>query len=119
MKRELFKINIDQNVLDTIYSKLANANISLTHAGFGWQRGTDANYLKDLVDYWRTEYDWRKHEKELNRFDHYTAKIQNHKVHFIYQKGKGANSKPLLLTHGWPDSFYRFDKVIDLLISPT
>ena len=118
MKTEVFKINIEQSVLDTIYSKLANANISLSHAAFGWQRGTDANYLKDLVDYWRTQYDWRKQEKELNRFNHYTAKIQGHKVHFIYQKGKGANTKPLLLTHGWPDSFYRFDKVIDLLTSP-
>lgn len=118
MKRKVFKINIDQSVLDTIYFKLANANLSLSHAGFGWQRGTDANYLKDVVDYWQTKYDWRKQEKDLNRFDHYTTKIQDHKVHFIYQKGKGANSKPLLLTHGWLDSFYRFDKVIDLLTNP-
>jgi len=88
MKTEVFKINIEQSVLDTIYSKLANANISLSHAGFGWQIGTDANYLKDLVDYWLTRYDWRKQEKDLNRFNHYTAKIQGHKVHFIYRKAK-------------------------------
>jgi len=116
---ELFKINIEQSVLDNIYSKLANSNISLAYAEFSWQRGTDANYMKELAGYWRNSYDWRKQEKELNRFDHYTAKIQGRKVHFIYQKGKGDNSKPLLLTHGWPDSFYRFDKIIDLLTNPS
>jgi len=119
MKRKLFKINIQQSVLDTIDVKLASANISLAHAGFGWQRGTDANYMKEVVDYWRTKYDWRKQETALNRFDHYTVNIRGHQVHFIYQKGKGAGAKPLLLTHGWPDSFYRFDKVIDLLTNPS
>lgn len=118
MNRELFKISIQQSVLDTIYLKLANSNISLTHAKFGWQRGTDANYLNELVSYWKNSFDWRKQENELNRFDHYTAKIQGKQIHFIYQKGKGTNSKPLLLTHGWPDSFYRFNKVIDWLTNP-
>jgi len=36
-------------------------------------------------------------------------------LHFIYQRGTGKTNVPLLLTHGYPDSFIRFHKLIPLL----
>jgi len=39
-------------------------------------------------------------------------------LHFIHERGKGKNPLPLLLTHGWPDSFFRFLKIIPLLTDP-
>lgn len=37
---------------------------------------------------------------------------------FIHVRGKGSNPTPLLLVHGWPDSFYRFYKLIPQLADP-
>ncbi len=54
----------------------------------------------------------------LNKFRQFTTEIDGIEVHFIHEKGKGKNSRPLLLTHGWPDSFYRFYKVIPMLTDP-
>ncbi len=86
--------------------------------GAGWSMGTDAAYLKELVVYWRDGYDWRKHEAELNALPQFKADIDGTTIHFVHVKGKGPNPRPLILTHGWPDSFHRFHKVIPLLTDP-
>jgi hypothetical protein len=39
-------------------------------------------------------------------------------MHIIHERGKGSNSMPIILTHGWPDSFYRFHKIIPMLTDP-
>jgi epoxide hydrolase len=37
---------------------------------------------------------------------------------FIHEHGKGPSPTPLLLLHGFPESFYRYHKVIDRLTDP-
>ena len=34
--------------------------------GGGWEYGTDTPYLRELVDYWLHDYDWREEERKLN-----------------------------------------------------
>jgi microsomal epoxide hydrolase len=80
--------------------------------------GTNLGYMKDLADYWLRQYDWRKHEADLNQFHHFKADVNGVKVHFIHERGKGPNPTPILLLHGWPDSFYRFHNVIRALTDP-
>jgi epoxide hydrolase len=84
----------------------------------GWDYGSNLDYMKELKDYWQHKYDWRKHETELNKFNHYKAEINGLNIHFIHEKGKGPNPKPIILTHGWPDSFYRYHKIIPILTNP-
>jgi pimeloyl-ACP methyl ester carboxylesterase len=67
------------------------------------------------VRYWQNDFDWRSREAELNCFNHFQTEIDDCKIHFIHEKGAGANPIPLLLTHGYPDSFSRFQKIIPLL----
>jgi microsomal epoxide hydrolase len=54
----------------------------------------------------------------LNKFPQFKADIDGTGIHFIYVPGKGPHPKPLILTHEWPDSFYRFYKVIPMLTDP-
>lgn len=110
-----FKINIEQSVLDNIQSKLNQSEIENNPVNGGWEKGTNIEYMQQLLSYWKTDYDWKKQETELNKFNHFKANIDGKNVHFIHEKGKGKNSKPIILTHGWPDSFYRFYMIIDLL----
>lgn len=110
-----FQINVQQNVLDDLAKRIENTRWTEEPEGSGWGYGTHSVYLKELVDYWQNNYDWRKHEEALNQLPQFTTDIDNLTIHFIHIKGKGKNTKPLLLIHGWPDSFYRFMKIISLL----
>lgn len=64
--------------------------------------------LRDLTDYWVARYDWRKAEDTLNKYPQYTAIIDGQLIHFVHIKGEAEGKRPLLLTHGWPGSFFEF-----------
>jgi pimeloyl-ACP methyl ester carboxylesterase len=74
--------------------------------------------MKELVDYWRTGYDWRKQERALNNLDHFKTKIDGLDMHFIHVRSKHEHALPLVITHGWPGSFYEFYKIIGPLTDP-
>jgi pimeloyl-ACP methyl ester carboxylesterase len=115
MSIEKFKINIPQQTLDDLRERLAKTRFPDEVDGANWDYGTNSDYVKELCTYWQNDFDWRKQEAELNKFNHFQTKIDDVKIHFIHEKGQGANPIPLLLTHGFPDSFYRFYKLIPLL----
>ena len=76
-------------------------------------------YLKELVEYWRTKYDWRKQERKLNEFPQFTTEIDGLDIHFIHARSPHENALPLVITHGWPGSVVEFLKIIDPLRDPT
>jgi microsomal epoxide hydrolase len=112
------KIDISSEVLTDLHQRLENTRWSYQVAGTRWDAGTDPHYLRELVDYWQTTYDWRKHEAALNQFAHFRAEVDGIAIHFIHERGKGPNPFPIILTHGYPDSFYRFTKIIPMLTDP-
>ena len=73
-----------------------------------WSYGMSTRVMRDLTDYWVARYDWRKCEEKLNAFPHYTAMIDGQLIHFVHIRGEAEGRRPLLLTHGWPGSFYEF-----------
>ena len=113
-----FSINFPQSALDDLQARLARTRFPDEPEGAGWSIGTNLAYMKSLTEYWRDSYDWRKHEAELNQFHHFTADVDGVNIHFIHERGKGPNPTPILLLHGWPDSFYRYHKVIARLTDP-
>jgi pimeloyl-ACP methyl ester carboxylesterase len=110
-----FTIKVPQAKLDALHVRLKGTHFPETPEGAGWSYGTDLGYMKELVAYWQHGYDWRKAEQELNTFDQFTAEVRGTRLHFIHQKSDDPDAPPLLLVHGWPDSFYRFYKVISPL----
>lgn len=118
MQPQPFRINVDQTVLDDLQSRLQQTRWSGRPRGHEWDFGTNPAYLKELVAYWLSPFDWRKEEASLNRFSHFKADVDGNAIHFIHQKGEGLRPLPLLLLHGWPDSFYRYYKVIPKLARP-
>jgi hypothetical protein len=71
-----------------------------------------------LIDYWEREYDWRRFERELNRFSQFLTAIDGLDIHFIHAKSKNPKAMPLILTHGWPGSVVEFLKLIGPLTDP-
>jgi hypothetical protein len=68
----------------------------------------DASYLPEFCGYWREGYNWRNAEQKLNQLAHYRTEIDEIGIHFVYECGKGPAPFPLILTYGYPDSFYRY-----------
>jgi pimeloyl-ACP methyl ester carboxylesterase len=113
-----FRIDVAQSVLDDLRERLVRTRFVENVPAHGWDRGTDPAYLKDLCAYWAGAFDWRSQEAKLNSIPQFRADINGAGVHFIHVRGNGDNPIPLLLLHGWPDSFLRFLKVIPLLTNP-
>lgn len=118
MKIEPFTIAVPEALLDDLARRLAGTRWPDEPEGAGWTYGTSLPYMRDLVDYWQHAYDWRRHEAYLNRFAHFRAEVDGVGVHFIHERGKGPDPTPVLLLHGWPDSFYRYHRVIPILTDP-
>ncbi len=118
MSVQSFTITIAQSILDDLRERLARTRWPDEVEGAGWDYGTNLAYLKTLVDYWQRHFDWRAQEAMLNHFAQFRVEIDGFGVHFIHERGKGSNPLPIVITHGWPDSFYRMHKIIPLLTDP-
>ena len=118
MQHHAFVIDIPEETLSDLRDRLANTRWPDEIGNDGWTYGTRLADLKQLVEYWHTSYDWRQNERAMNAFAHYTVSIDGQPIHFIHQPGRGPKPIPLVLTHGWPWTFWDFHKVIRPLADP-
>ena len=117
-KAEKFVIAIPDQVLEDLRDRLARTRWPDDFANADWAYGTEVSYLRELIEYWSTAYDWRRHEAEMNAFSHFKTEIEGVPIHFLHERGKGPNPMPLILNHGWPWTFWDFHKVIRALADP-
>ena len=113
-----FTIAVPESDLADLKERLSRTRWPAEVPNSGWTYGFDSAYMRSLRDYWLSQFDWRKHEEELNALPHFQAEIQGLKIHFIHVRGKGANPLPIVITHGWPGSFLEMLKLIPLLADP-
>jgi pimeloyl-ACP methyl ester carboxylesterase len=112
-------VSIHQRVLDDLQSRLASTRWIDDLGDDGWKYGLSVPYMRELANYWRTTFDWRERERRLNAHSHFRARLGNGLgVHFIHERGRGPAPLPIILTHGFPDSFVRFEKLVPLLTDP-
>ena len=116
---EPFRIDVSDAVLGDLSARLALTRFPETEpAGAAWAAGVPRAYMRNVVAFWRDDYDWRHWEARLNRFPQFRAPIAGGQVHFIREEGSGAAPFPLVLTHGWPGSFVEFIDLIEPLAHP-
>lgn len=113
-----FTIKVPDSSLSDLHNRLDAAIFPDQVTNAGWEQGTELGYLRELVHYWRNDFDWRAVENRLNELPQFTMKIQDLDVHFIHVKGRGETPAPLLISHGWPSSFAEMTKLIPLLTDP-
>ena len=51
----------------------------------GWEYGTNLDYMKEISKYWINEFDWRKHEAEINKYSNFTTEVDDFDIHFIHE----------------------------------
>ena len=111
-------MQVPQAALDDLQVRLGHTRWITELADGGWKHGLSVPYMRELVDYWRHEYDWSARERAMNRFAHFTTRLDGRQLHFIHERGRGTHPLPIILTHGFPDSFLRFAKIIPMLTDP-
>lgn len=113
--RKKFRIHFDDQQFEELRRRISLTRLPKLLEQESWTLGTDDQYLSSLLAYWRDGYDWSRKEKELNQYPQYTCELDGVTIHFFHIQSSHRGSLPLLLTHGWPDSFLRYAKVFPLL----
>ena len=114
-----FSIAVPDEVLADLARRLEATIWPHTLDDAGWDYGTDIAELRDLVDHWRQRFDWRVREAELNCFPQFMVELDGAAVHCIWARAKNRPKPimPLVLTHGWPSTFYELSALVEPLTS--
>jgi pimeloyl-ACP methyl ester carboxylesterase len=115
---QAFKITISDEIIADLKDRLRRTRWPEDLGNDDWGYGVNAHYLRDLVTYWIEAFDWRRQEQEINRYEHFRVVLDDVPIHFLRRRGRGPAPIPLILTHGWPWSFWDFRQVIDPLADP-
>ena len=113
-----FRIDVPEAVLADLQARLAATRFPDELEDADWDYGVSLPYLRELVGYWRDEFDWRAQERRLNALDQFRTTIDGLGIHFIHQRSPHAEALPLLLLNGWPGSIDEYAKVIGPLTDP-
>jgi epoxide hydrolase len=113
-----FRVQIGQPEVDDLRDRLVRTRWPGQVPGVGWRRGVPVDYLKDLVDYWAGDYDWRAQESRLNEFSQFTTEIDDQTIHAVHVRSPHPQARPLLLGHGWPGSFVEHLALVGPLTDP-
>ena len=113
-----FRIDVPEDVIQKIYTRVKEYPWHEMPDDGGWSYGTNLDYMKDFCDYWINKFNWREQERKINKFHHYTSLVDDINIHFIHEKGSGKEPIPLLISHGWPGSIVEFLNIIDPLAHP-
>jgi pimeloyl-ACP methyl ester carboxylesterase len=115
---ERFRVAVPQATLDDLAERLARTRWPGELDGPGWEDGTSPAFLRELVAWWQGGFDWRAQEAAINRFPQFRATVDGVGLHFVHVRGKGSAPLPLVLTHGWPSTFYELLPLVPLLTDP-
>ncbi|MEX0619679.1 MAG: epoxide hydrolase family protein [Pseudohongiellaceae bacterium] len=113
-----FRVAVSDAAIADLHERLDRTRYPDQITGTSWEYGTDTDYLRELVEYWRHEFDWRRQENLLNSFDQFKTEIDGLDIHFIHERSTHPDAIPLLVVHGWPGSISEFTKIIGPLTDP-
>jgi pimeloyl-ACP methyl ester carboxylesterase len=113
-----FTIDIPQPELDELRDRLHRTRWPADPGNPDGRYGAPREWMDDLVGYWADQYDWRAVEAEMNRYEHFRVSLDGIPVHFMRVPGRGPDPMPLVLTHGWPWTFWDLHEVVGPLSDP-
>ncbi len=113
-----FTISIPEDRITDLRERLGRTRFPDQAPGPDWAYGTNVGFMENLVEYWRTGFDWRAQEARLNAFPQFIVPLHGIDLHFLHVPGQGPAPLPLLLSHGWPGSVFEFLQLIPRLTDP-
>ena len=114
-----FRVRVPDSALADLSKRLADNRLPRGGAHPGWSGGMDLDYHEELLEYWRTRFDWRAVEARINALPGFVAAVGGLEIHFLHFRGDGPAPFPLVVTHGWPGSFLEMIDLAPLLANPS
>ncbi|WP_199336859.1 epoxide hydrolase family protein [Oscillatoria sp. FACHB-1407] len=114
-----FRVQVPQELIDDLHRRLVMTRWPDQETVMDRSQGVQLATIRDLVDYWQTDYDWRNAEAKLNALPQFMTTIDGVDIHFIHVRSRHPNALPLIMTHGWPGSVFELLNVIEPLTDPT
>lgn len=115
---EAVPVSVPQAELDELKLRLEHVRFPEAATEPGWQQGVPLTRMRDLIESWRSDYDWRRCERLINELGPHRTTIDGLDIHFLHIHSPHENAMPLMLTHGWPGSVLEFAKCVPLLTRP-
>ena len=124
-----FTIDFSREAVEDLHRRIDRFRWPEMPFDTGWTAGTDDEVLRELVDYWRNDYDWFAVQGRLNELTHLKGPVEGEGLHCVVYRGGGGSgsatsaatddgdSFPILLLHGWPGSFHEFHDAAPRLAS--
>jgi len=116
---EPFRVSVSEAELENLRARLAATRWPREEPVGDWSQGVPLGYVRELCEYWRTEYDWRRAEAKLNGLPQFRTEIDGLGIYFIHVRSPHEDALPLVLTHGWPGSVFEFLDSAGPLTDPT
>lgn len=114
-----FHIHVSEKELVDLRERLAATRWPDKETVTDQSQGAQLAKLRGLIQYWGTDYDWRKVEAKLNALPQFITNIDGTDIHFIHVRSRHKNALPLIISHGWPGSIIEQLKIIGPLTDPT
>ena len=118
MTPQPFTLDVPAAAIADLKTRLGLTRFPDAAPGEPWAFGSSVAYVRDLVAYWKDDFDWRIEEAALNAFPQFKVPLHDIDLHYLHVPGVGPNPYPLLLMHGWPGSVYEFIDIIPRLTDP-
>jgi pimeloyl-ACP methyl ester carboxylesterase len=118
MTPQPFTLDVADAAIADLKTRLGLTRFPDAAPGEPWAFGSSVAYVRDLVAYWKDDFDWRMEEAALNAFPQFKVPLHDIDLHYLHVPGVGPNPYPLLLMHGWPGSVYEFIDIIPRLTDP-
>lgn len=115
---EPFHLQIPEHELEDLRDRLDKTRWPDRETVADVSQGPPLARVRQLCDYWRDDYDWRRCEALLNGFGQYLTEIDGLGIHFLHVRSPEPEALPLVMTHGWPGSVLEFRDVIGPLTDP-
>src|ERR1700730_5943793 len=118
MTVQRFDVPYSEAAVEDLRQRLVRTRWPDQIPGSHWDYGVSLDYMKEICQYWKDEFDWKRQIEKMAAFHHYRYTSRGVGIHFIHERGEGPAPIPLILTHGWPGSFLEMLKVIPMLADP-
>jgi pimeloyl-ACP methyl ester carboxylesterase len=90
MSLQPFRIQYTKTDIEDLHRRLDATRWPMLSFDTGWSSGANDQVLRDLVGYWRREYNWFKIQEQLNRLTHLRGSISGEELHCVVYKGSFA-----------------------------
>ncbi len=114
-----FEVRITDDDIADLRDRIARTRWPEAETVDDWSQGIPLAYTRELVEYWKNDYDFAAAEARFNAFPQFVTNIDGLDIHFLHVRSRHEDALPLIVTHGWPGSVVEFHDVIDRLVDPT